>query len=199
MQIVSKVFSNYGFVESKLDDDLYNILLKECNKKQKRMVSGLTDIKVPKHYFITDKKIQFKLFSFVEQLVKVYISDFPGYTANLNTLDRPCSLVYMDPWINKMSPDQFIPLHTHDGVFSYNIWIKIPTRLTNDKYNSNFVFNYSSSLGNHLNHTIKLSEEDEGKIILFPSILEHIVYPFSQSKQERFSIAGNIKYKGGGI
>ena len=35
-------------------------------------------------------------------------------------------------------------------------------------------------------------EKDEGRIVLFPAQLQHVVYPFYNSNKIRMSIAGNI-------
>jgi hypothetical protein len=49
-------------------------------------------------------------------------------------------------------------------------------------------------LGNTVDKIIKLSSKDEGTFIMFPSKLNHLVYPFHKNKKERISIAGNILF-----
>ena len=84
----------------------------------------------------------------------------------------------------------YIPIHTHDGVLSYNIWLKIPVE-------SIFEFSYSTITGENMRHRLKLTRKDEGSLILFPSLLDHMVYPFQNSKKIRVGISGNILLKAG--
>ena len=49
-------------------------------------------------------------------------------------------------------------------------------------------------MGNIYQQKINLTNEDEGKIILFPSKLPHIVYPFNDTNKVRMSISGNLNF-----
>ena len=44
-------------------------------------------------------------------------------------------------------------------------------------------------------HDLQLTKKDEGTILLFPSLLNHIVSPFYSSNEKRISVSGNIKMK----
>lgn len=57
-----------------------------------------------------------------------------------------------------------------------------------------FQFSYASIFGGPMSHKIPLSKKEEGEMILFPSKLNHIVYPFYTSSGTRISISGNIIY-----
>ena len=76
----------------------------------------------------------------------------------------------------------------HGGVLSYNIWMQIPV-------DSIFEYNYNSIIGKNLTHRLTLTKKDEGRIVLFPAQLQHIVYPFYNTNKTRMSIAGNILLK----
>ena len=114
-----------------------------------------------------------------------YITSFPEYLQHIKVLTNPAPLTFGRPWINYQKKGEHIPLHIHDGIFSFNIWVKIPVK-------SVFSFNYSTTIGKQVVYNIDLSKEDEGTVVLFPSLLQHIVYPFQKSNQTRISIAGNI-------
>ena len=75
-------------------------------------------------------------------------------------------------------------VHTHAGVFSYTGWINLPPE-------SLFEFLYPSTIGLSLTQRIELTPEDEGGIIIFPSMLQHCVHPFSDNSK-RISVSGNI-------
>jgi hypothetical protein len=180
---------NYGVIQSRLPKELYDSLLKEClnNKNKKPMVSGLTQEGVAKHFYVSEKSMT-QLTTFVEKMVDGYNEKYPPYLANLNFLDKNLPFLFTTPWINYQKKNEYVPLHKHDGIFSYNIWMKIPVE-------SIFEFSYNSIIGTDLNYKLKLTKKDEGRIILFPSLLYHLVYPFYKSDQTRISIAGNILLK----
>ena len=111
-----------------------------------------------------------------------------------------------DFWVNYQKKYEYNPNHNHGGVYSFVVWMKIPTRFedqaklynsqnANAKYNSTFNFQYLDILGRSRTHTYALNPEDEGKLLLFPSRLLHVVYPFFECDEERISMSGNIWLK----
>jgi len=108
-------------------------------------------------------------------------------------------------WVNFQNKHEFNPIHNHGGVLSFVIWMKIPTHYSeqhalplsansNCKAASNFCFTYSDVLGAHQDYHINMSDVQEGWILVFPSQLRHMVYPFYECDEERVSISGNICY-----
>ena len=106
-------------------------------------------------------------------------------------------------WVNFQKKHEFNPIHTHSGIVSFVIWMKIPTNSedqhalpisanSNSPTASNFEFSYSDMLGGHQQYTIDLSEKDEGTMLVFPAKLCHQVYPFYECDEDRVSISGNI-------
>ena len=57
---------------------------------------------------------------------------------------------------------------------------------------SSFQFSYHNILGKCLPYYYELSPQDEGTMILFPSVLQHQVYPFYECDEERISVSGNV-------
>jgi hypothetical protein len=124
------------------------------------------------------------------------------HTKNSNSTD--ISIGIDNLWVNFQRKHEFNPMHEHTGIFSFVVWMKIPTENI-DQSNldiakksgspdliSNFTFNYVNILG-HLNHyIIKLGKEIEGKICLFPSQINHSVYPFFENDGERITVSGNV-------
>ena len=76
--------------------------------------------------------------------------------------------------------------------------MKIPYDINEElkigKYASTFEFIYNSIIGTSFNKIIPVNKNDIGKIIFFPSKLNHCVYPFYSSDGTRISISGNIKF-----
>tara|TARA_B100000073_G_scaffold344884_1_gene352667 strand:+ start:816 stop:1457 length:642 start_codon:yes stop_codon:yes gene_type:complete len=106
-------------------------------------------------------------------------------------------------WVNLQLKHDFNPAHHHNGVMSFVIWMKIPTRHeeqyslpisanSNNPCASDFEFLYSNILGHISRMDIKMDPEMEGTMFMFPSALMHQVYPFFNSDETRVSISGNI-------
>jgi len=188
----SKTLDNYGFVDSVLPTDLFETIKEECfvaQEQNKQMISGLSGTGVPEHYWLN--KSQQPLNNFLIKMLNEFNWNFPGiYNVKLLTSDLP--FAFGKSWINFQKQGEFIPNHTHDGLYSYTIWIQIPYSESDDKHAGNFEFTYTDIIGNIKQHTIPLSTKDEGRIILFPSRLPHTVYPFYNTNQTRISVSGNI-------
>ena len=91
--------------------------------------------------------------------------------------------------INIQKDSNYIPVHTHDGVYSYTCWVDLPSE-------SIFEFIYPSTIGVTLTHQINLTPEDEGGIVIFPALLPHCVHPVSDNSR-RISVSGNVMLKTG--
>ena len=178
---------NFGFLEDKLPKKLYDLLLKECltaEENNPELITGLTNKNVAKHrYLITNKK---NLFDYISQLLKKYDEVFPG-VQNIKVLTNNLPFSLGIPWINYQKKGEYLPNHIHDGLYSYSMWIKIPSPCI-------FEFTYTNIIGDIKTHKINLTKEDEGKIIFFPSKLPHVVYPFNDIEETRLSISGNILF-----
>ena len=180
---------NFNVLKSKLSENLYNSLLNECldvsNKKE--MVSGLSKEGVPKHFFVEENANE--LHNFIDTMIYEYREKYPEYMSSFHFVNTNLPLVHGKTWINYQKENEYVPLHEHDGIFSYSLWIKIPVE-------SEFNFNYNAVTGKNLTHRIILNKEDEGVIILFPSLLRHVVYPFYNSNETRISVSGNVELDG---
>ena len=107
-------------------------------------------------------------------------------------------------WVNFQKKYEFNPIHNHGGVFSFVIWMYIPSsykkecklkfvKHANYKPVATFQFVTVNILGQTITHEYNLEPEDEGTMLFFPSQLNHQVYPFYTSNKKRITISGNIK------
>ena len=114
-----------------------------------------------------------------------------------------------DLWVNYQYKHEFNPYHFHGGMYSFVIWMKIPTDWKeqnqlpfldgineDNKKVSNFEFEYLDMLGNIKHYGYRLDPSMEGHMLLFPARLQHTVYPFYNCDDARISIAGNLWYRG---
>ena len=186
---------NYGFLQTKVPADLFIKLKKECknDKKLKKMKSGLSGKGVPKHFFLNESFPQLK--EYVLQCAAEYEKKF-NYIKTLKFLNKNAHLFVTTPWVNVQKQYEFLPMHNHDGILSYNIWIQVPydskKELKDGGNAARLHFVYPMTHGGMGSHKFNISKEDEGKLIMFPSSLSHALYPFYTSKGVRLSIAGNI-------
>tara|TARA_R110000765_G_scaffold4001_3_gene12644 strand:- start:608 stop:1231 length:624 start_codon:yes stop_codon:yes gene_type:complete len=192
------LLNNFGFLRRKLPSQLYQSLLKECQKAKKknpRMTSGLIGPGVTPHYYLSNPENRKNLNKFVFETKDYYDECFPEL-GNTRTLSKDASYVLEKPWVNVQHQGEFIPSHTHDGIYSYSIWMKIPydSRKIKGQCAGTFEFTYMNVFGAPMFHRISLSQEDEGSIIMFPSKLRHSAYPFYGTSRTRLCISGNILY-----
>jgi hypothetical protein len=110
-------------------------------------------------------------------------------------------------WLNLQKRYEYRPAHCHDNSsnLSFVTYIKIPYNAEDEEKYSNHYrakifrngkieFFYNSLNGFQKTFLLNIDKTFEGKTILFPSSLMHIVYPFYTSTDYRISLAGNIKF-----
>ncbi len=146
----------------------------------------------------------------LERLIYACLKQYLDADSNLYKTEEfdnshPENYMMGEPWVNFQKKHEFNPIHHHGGVFSYVIWMKIPTDWREQhclpfldgmppskKRASNFEFTYTNILGNISHYNYNLDADMEGHMLLFPSMLNHQVYPFYECDEERISISGNI-------
>ena len=106
-------------------------------------------------------------------------------------------------WVNFQKKHEFNPIHNHSGLYSFNIFVKIPydlkkefdsprTQNIEQRFPGCFSFYCGNGLGEFVPHVIEADKEWEQVIILFPSITQHCVYPFYTSDDYRITVSGNL-------
>ena len=108
-------------------------------------------------------------------------------------------------WVNFQKQHEFNPMHNHSGVYSFVVFMKIPTvwkeqceipfvKESNSPKASAFEFVYIDIMGNIRPYTYSLDSSFEGIMLFFPAEMMHMVYPFYNCEEERITISGNIVY-----
>ena len=188
---------NYGFLQTQLPTKLFIKLKEECQnfKELREMKSDLSGTGIPKHFFI--EKCFSELKEYILYCANEYEKKFK-YIKSLKFLNKNAPLFVAPPWLNVQKRYEFLPMHNHDGVLSYNIWIQIPYDIKKElhKQAGELQFIYpmvaSAKMGKH---RFILSKADEGHLLMFPSMFLHTLCPFYTSKNVRLSIAGNILFE----
>jgi hypothetical protein len=189
-----------GWLEKKLSDEEMNYLWK-CIENRKESEKHKLAGQIHDSNLLIDKNNWF-FNKVLRQLIGNYADEFEnlGVGAPINQT-HPYYLQKL--WVNYQKQTEFNPLHAHGGVYSFVIWMKIPTR--HDEQNKNpislksnthaisaFELHYLNILGQNSSHTYEMNPEMEGTILFFPAKLMHCVYPFFNCDEDRISISGNI-------
>jgi len=138
---------------------------------------------------------------------KMFYDDWDNYRKYVVNQEESClpKFELFGLWVNYQKKHDHVPIHDHSGLFSFVVFMKIPThwkeqhvrpKKLNSPVNtppsaSNFTFVLAQSKGvEQIN--FQLSPEDEGRMLFFPAWMCHQVYPFYECEEERITISGNI-------
>ena len=131
-----------------------------------------------------------------------------NYNVGMNTHvtlpdGKKVDLLLHSAWVNFQQKGEFNPIHNHTGLYSFVLWYQVPYyanieeasspgRKANSNRAGKFEFNYTNVLGNVTGVMIDVDKKYEGEMVLFPSSLNHQVYPFYSSDKYRISVSGNL-------
>ena len=202
--IMEKVFlmhpPNIGWLQAELSSEEIEHLWK-CVERKKDNLSNTLAGNIDSSYVLEDDQ-GFFFTNTLSPLIRHYLEVHGKPPVSLVTKDRH-GYRLESFWVNYQKQTEFNPAHTHEGVWSFVVWMKIPTHHTEQtslpfSANSNhpvasaFQFLYSDTLGNIKSHIIEMNPDMEGQIVFFPSRLTHQVYPFYNCEDDRITISGNI-------
>ena len=147
---------------------------------------------------ITDKDGWFFNHAIIPNLFR-YTQEFGNIGSNVAATGKH-PYVLDNMWVNYQKQGEYNPIHKHDGIYSFVVWMKIPTdyheqnsnNTSNTPRHSSFEFSYANILGGISGYHYPLTPEFEGMMVFFPSKLFHQVFPFYNCDETRISISGNI-------
>ena len=134
------------------------------------------------------------------QLARTYIDQYAKEVAV--QWPRPPDVKMRDMWLNVQKEGDFNPLHNHNckttsGISTF-CWLTFPEQILEAKGATKHGMTYLvwNTSTHHPEHQLVFPGScgllpTPGAIVMFPSWLEHIVYPF-KGPGERLSIASNI-------
>lgn len=206
MELITRDFPNVGVIEGQLPEDTVDglwKLIEESRKQPDDMKPELagnisSSIRLDGNSPLVEDFVKNVIPIYIEQTIKSYgppyrITMKEGQGWNLESL-----------WVNFQKKHEFNPPHDHSGVYSFVIWMQIPTSYEEQKKLpicaesnahgsiSNFGFHYINSLGKVSQFFYNMEKDAEGYMVMFPSELKHEVFPFYENDGERISISGNI-------
>ena len=206
MKLITRNFPNVGAIEGQLPKDTVDSLWKliEESKKQpddmKPELAGniSSSIRLDGNSPLIEDFVTNVIPIYIEQTIKSY---GPPWRV---TMKEGQGWTLESLWVNFQKKHEFNPPHDHSGVYSFVIWMQIPTSYAEqkklpicansnaDNHISNFAFSYTNTLGRISTFAYNMEKEAEGYMVMFPSELKHEVFPFYENDGERISISGNV-------
>ena len=148
----------------------------------------------------------------VENLGVAYLRHFVEQTG---TMIKPKQVVTDKLWSVHSYEGDYNPIHDHLTAtpmgISFTTWTKVPKQIGKTVEGKDIedysLYNSSGAIDGYINFTYGLNQTadperlrpsqsryvkpEEGKLLLFPSWMQHVVYPFF-GKGERRTVAGNM-------
>ena len=195
---------NIGLTHGMLPPEIYQSLNQEIvdihndDSNTMRMNTALAG-QITKEYQIT-KSLPL-LNPYLEEMGRAYQKEWNYYPKENPNNNK---LTVESVWVNMQKKLEVNPLHNHDGTLSFVAWLYVPFKLEDERnmencknsrtveLSSTFQFVYNTTVGTIANCPLFVESGWDGRIVMFPSKLLHIVYPFQTSDEYRISIAGNL-------
>lgn len=206
MELLSRNFPNIGVVEGQLPTDTVTNIWSVIDEARDNPVDSKPElagnisssIKLDLNSELLKDFTGETIPAFMQQHMEAY---GPPYRMAMKEGEQ----FYLESlWVNFQRQHEFNPPHDHAGVYSFVIWMQIPTSYEEqrklpiavesnaDNHISNFAFSYTNTLGRVSTFAYNMEKEAEGYMVMFPSAMLHQVFPFYENDGERISISGNI-------
>ena len=204
-EYVVKKPNNLGLIEYRLDKKEMDYVWRCIDNKKENFKNSLAG-NIDSSYVLMDRGDWFFI-NTIKPLLTTYADEFSNLPAKMANYSAGIShpLYMREWWVNYQKQGEFNPIHTHGGVYSFVIWMKIPfnwsdqnkkdmARTSNNPKISSFQFLYTDMLGSSNGSDYRLAPSDEGLMLFFPAALNHQVYPFYDCDEDRISVSGNIVF-----
>ena len=193
------------WIDTRLSQEEMNFLNDACSEENKENYSSQLAGNISKSEQLEDKDNWFFETVLKKPTERLFYRDWDNYHKYHIEGDESLPEFKLTRfWVNYQKQYEFNPIHAHSGLFSFVIFMKIPTDWreqhalpisanSNTPSASDFAFvrsekNSEMCIPIHF----KLSPKDEGRMLFFPAKLQHMVFPFYECEEERVTISGNI-------
>ena len=195
------------WIETSLSEETIDYLwsMIEIEVENAQMVQHMLAGQISKSRYISDKDNWFYETTLKKLTEKIFYQDWNNYYKYIVEKEESLPEFKMEGfWVNYQKQYEFNPPHDHSGLYSFVVFMKIPTHWKEQhalpiSINSNnpcasdfqFLHDFYGS-GKIITTNYSLSPEDEGNILFFPAWLKHQVFPFYECEEDRITISGNI-------
>lgn len=194
-------FANYGFIRTTIPQELSEQLRQEID--QIPHTSTTIDNKlagnIQRQYLLSKHGASLRDFVCVQ--CERYSEHWPKqYTRQDLGTDN---LELQDYWCNIQYKHEFNPMHDHWGTWSFVTWLSVPYYIQQELAEPQcvysrtpragmFSFVYTNIFGEVCEAEFHVDKTWENEMLIFPSKLQHMVYPFYTSDEPRISVSGNL-------
>jgi hypothetical protein len=209
-----------GYQQYEVPGDVLESLDKETSKmiskKFKDLESHGTNLSGRKTHQYRITKSAELLELYVSTVAPLYWNNFFYDATSFENKNKKHSLVkdeFNDSkvWVNFEKKHAFQPIHRGAGLLSFVIFLKIPYLFEDERKKDGLMesevplsgtFNFlhvnetSYIRGPISTQTLPIDKSSEGTMVVFPSNLQHVFYPFHSSDDYRIVISGNIVLDG---
>ena len=201
---------NIGVIEARVPDDIMAVLTTSIKKMMAENFTSAVGYQQSlvghlEKEFLLDQECRDALEPMVIEVGNMYEERW-NYAMQVDNgvFTATPTLSLQNLWVNFQKKHEFNPTHTHTGIYSFVIWMRIPYQLADEEKHfptvrdtaqktSKFTFHYNNILGMNSAFSLPVDRDWEGKMLFFPAALTHSVYPFYTSDEYRISVAGNLK------
>ena len=196
-----------SWIDTRLNQEEMDFLWDAISEKNKESFSKKLAGNIFKSELIKDKDNWFFKSTLKKLTERMFYRDWDNFSKYHIEVEegKPLPEFEMNRfWVNYMKQHEFNPIHDHSGLYSFVVFMKIPTHWkeqhalpfsanSNGPCASDFAFVCSDKGSEEIKtDNFLLSPEDEGRMLFFPSTLQHQVYPFYGTDEERITINGTI-------
>tara|TARA_A100001015_G_C14881911_1_gene668801 strand:+ start:220 stop:858 length:639 start_codon:yes stop_codon:yes gene_type:complete len=206
MELLARNFPNIGVVEGQLPADMVTNIWSVIDEARDNPVDSKAELAGNISSSIKLDRNSELLKDFTGETVPAFMKQhMEAYGPPYRMVMKEGEQFYLESlWVNFQRQHEFNPPHDHAGVYSFVIWMQIPTSYEEqrklpiavesnaDNHISNFAFSYTNTLGRVSTFAYNMEKEAEGYMVMFPSAMLHQVFPFYENDGERISISGNI-------
>ncbi len=193
-------FPNLGYVRSTVEPGQITQLLRwvdSIDEDTAKMDHSHVGV-VEREYEITDQSAKEELSNILGPMVQQYCTDM-----HFSVEQRPMGLT--TAWCNLQQSGEYFAAHTHNGVFSFALWLEVPftqaderawreARGKSGRETASFQFHYTDALGRITPNVLEVDRSWEREIVVFPGEMMHSVTPYYSTDARRVVVSGNIDY-----
>lgn len=178
-------------LKSKIDDDIFEII-------QRSVETSRTNKSSPPQYlsgqfiFGSNKDLSLSTTDYNTLLtwLKSKATEYGNAMGDRQVANLSQNLTLPIIWVNYQYAGDFNPIHTHSGELSFIMYIKIPDYINEQPSAGDINWRYGEQLP-LVKNTLNIAPKEQ-EFYMFPAWLDHYVWPFSNSKDVRISVAGNL-------
>ena len=153
---------------------------------------------IAREYEIVDDLAKQDLSNVLGPMVQQYCTDM-----HFTVEQRPMALT--TAWCNLQTSGEYFAAHTHKGVFSFALWLRVPFTQADERAwregrgksgreTASFQFHYTDALGRITPNVLEVDRSWENTIVVFPGEMMHSVTPYYSTSSDRIVVSGNIDY-----